>query len=681
MANVPLADGLNACRLRYDGRLIDIQGNVTACRASDQPLIYLNTRVGWPTLSSGVRAGAVIIDRTSFASGEIFDRALAWAERHQAGTVIVLADVGDEMTARAVEASGRRFIAWPWIAPLVDHVGWELGRPTSTSPLSTNSLLHQANEGPQAIVFTAPAVDELFRSAIAGMARARRIDASLPRSLVVARRLLNGLSQCCGSINNYNQWAALDHRSTTLSSLRRELEDSRGTRLGGVWSTFAETRWASLRLDLLELYELLCRENPKLFTLAFAVGHLRGERPNAKLIIRVANEAAGHALREDLIDLLPEHAPDGTKVCGLPWSDRLPWATEPIVELHPAMPPPSRLATLWTGESTSQLLVLYPFEVQSARRALDASRRQHDQDLIAACAACDLGVGPHLPAGSHLPIAYSFSEVDRRVGQGHPPIDIGVDVQVLFEDLAEEPGQRAGPPGAGLGAVKARPLVLEPSGEWWWVREGSTVETLVANRLVYRPLDEIRPGMVVVVPRGEGREELFARAVVAAHARGDIRAFEVLFGRWREACWTVYRACGENWRAVESRMRAEDARVTWQSFRAWAIGTTIAPDDPQDIARIGRVAGDRLVEQEYRRLYAMADEVRLLHGRLGRLLSAAIMEALAGGGPSLDALAELLGGLDPTELLEEFELRSVHGVGQLDIIPASDLRKVVPPRP
>jgi hypothetical protein len=101
----------------------------------------------------------------------------------------------------------------------------------------------------------------------------------------------------------------------------------------------------------------------------------------------------------------------------------------------------------------------------------------------------------------------------------------------------------------------------------------------------------------------------------------------------------------------------------------------MAPDNAEDIARIGRISGDALIEQQYRRLDAMARRVRGLHTKLGRLLSAAMSQALDQGGPSLDLLTRIL-GTDPTELLEEFELRAVRSVGAERTIPSSDIRRV-----
>jgi hypothetical protein len=104
---------------------------------------------------------------------------------------------------------------------------------------------------------------------------------------------------------------------------------------------------------------------------------------------------------------------------------------------------------------------------------------------------------------------------------------------------------------------------------------------------------------------------------------------------------------------------------------------TIAPDDHNDIARIGRIAGDRLIEEQARRIDAMATEVRGLHIRLGHLLSAAMADAATGGGSNLEALTAIVGDVDVSELLEEFELRTVQRIENVQDVNITQIGKVV----
>jgi hypothetical protein len=74
----------------------------------------------------------------------------------------------------------------------------------------------------------------------------------------------------------------------------------------------------------------------------------------------------------------------------------------------------------------------------------------------------------------------------------------------------------------------------------------------------------------------------------------------------------------------------------------------------------------------------MATELRRLHRELGRVLSGAIAEAASGrSGENLRKLSELCGGIDPAEVLEEFELRQIRSVGGPRSRPACQLRKLL----
>lgn len=494
------------------------------------------------------------------------------------------------------------------------------------------------------------------------------------------RRIVYGLSRLLATVDEYNQWAALDYRTVALSTLIHDLEGrGYGGTFSGPWGPFGEGRWPELRLDVLRLYELVREENPKLYALAYALDQVAADHAGTDVIIRVPSEAGGLALEVVLGELAPEHKPNGTNLRCLPWSERLPWAPTPLVEIQPGALPPSRMPALWSAESTYQLYLAYPFEIDLLNAGIRRVAGIQESAMTETIGRLRLErLARHRPQ-EEIDVALAF-DVDPRPATKGLAISVDVNVRVLFEPLDDEaeaadvtaPGALA----AGV-TVEGRALILEPDGSTWWIREGRQVEALVAQRVTYLGLDEIRRGTVVIVPRGEGREELFGRLVSAAHRTEAMQAFEVLFRRWRDACLHVYRGSG-TWRGVEDRLREEGSSVTWQSPRTWALGTVIGPDDPEDVRRIGRLSGDTLIEVQYRRLAAMAGEVRGLHAKLGRLLSAAMAEALDRGGPNLEALTKLLGA-DASELLDEFELRAVRSIGNVQMIPVSDVRRPVPP--
>jgi len=185
-------------------------GAITRGAQDDQRIFYLNTRVGWPKLQQLSLIGAVVIDRTSFTSPEILERALVWAEENRARNIIVVTDLGDEGSVEIVNRTGGNFAVWPWSQPLIDVVVDECGRAESDSPLSTNPLLWQDGQGPQVIACVAPALDERFRTAFAHLVAARAVDAPAPRPLEVARRLFWSLSRTVGVVSTFNEWGARD---------------------------------------------------------------------------------------------------------------------------------------------------------------------------------------------------------------------------------------------------------------------------------------------------------------------------------------------------------------------------------------------------------------------------------------------------------------------------------------
>jgi hypothetical protein len=587
----------------------------------------------------------------------------------------VITDIGDDDALAKVRAGARKCSVWPWVRPVIDEVVYDLGTDLCRSSLSTNILLEQPRSQVQKIVLEAPAVDQVFRSALFALGEARRIGPPLPWHLATARRLVNTLAQCPSTIGTYNQWAAVDYRGTVaLAGLRAQLETARPLSDLTLFTSFDETRWGTLRHDALRLYDLLAYDNPKFFALAFTLERLLHDSPGVQIIIRTPSQAAAKAVEEDLKTSAGELLGDGSIVQFVPWGTRLPWCEGRRIEVHAAALPPSRRSMLWSGESTDRILLLYPFEVDYMERSWREGCSSAQNSLAEAVSAFRLGLPPALlPIPTELEVAYKLpADCRRSEPTNGTSVEIGVDADLLFTDLNDELTlSKGGSPTSGVEMAPAVPISLQPDGAIWWVRTGTFVETMTAGKYMRLPVEELHPGYRIIIPRGEGREELFARVVASAHTSTSLQAYEVLFARWRIACCKGHELCGKDWQRLEQRMREEGSSVTWQAYRFWMLGTTIAPEDPEDIRRVGRIANDPLIEQQYQRIAKMATEVRGLHIKLGRILSNAMAEAIEGGGPHLSALADLLGGLDPKELLEEFELRVVRSIGEPTEVPRS----------
>lgn len=680
---IALDQALHAFRLRHDGRLATLAGVVEHRHAKwGRAFVYLNTRIGWPVLPSSIRPGLIVIDKASMSDPELFDRAITWAIRANAHRLVVLTALGDASATTSLSLRNRSVLTWPWYEDLLHQ--FTPGGIAVRSHLTAANVTRSPVPAIGVVEVQAPAIDAHFRGVWIRLGAAARIDALAPRGVVAARRLVGSLTETASSLARYNGLAAMDARVATLASLRNELDRDH---LGGghAWALFAESEWPVLRHQAAQLYDLLADDNPKLFALAATIERLRMERGDASIVVRVPNLIAGYAVEEDLHDLLGPTAIGNVRL--LTYSRRLEWSVDPAIELHTAGPAPWRLPSLFSREADERLLLCYEHEVGRGSRLVDTERRRQ-VDLAVACASrltVEIQIAPNVPTG--IPVEAVVGMDLRPAPPGSPP-RLGVDTDLLFGQVTEEPLPIDDPEATSPtedrwmdSMVSATAINLEPDGARYWVRPDGQVETLVASRVVYTRVQDLRPGATIVVPRGGGREELFARLVVAAEGRADVASLQILLARWRAACWRAYEQAG-SWPAVERQMRALGASVTAQSYRSWAQGTVIAPDDSRDIERMGHLADDAMVEREFRRIAAIAQEVRRLHGRLGRVLSAALREAVAGSeaGPNVRALANLLGGIDAAELLEEFDLRQVRAVETTTMISGARIWTIEIPR-
>ena len=673
IANQPSHHGLSAGRIRSDGKMVDSEGAVREIVGDE--LLYLNTRVGWPLLPRGMGAGVVIIDRSTFSSAEILDHALGWTARHNSRHVIVVGEIGDEGTIdQTRQAFGYDPCVWSWTDAMVSDCLQELGPRVDTSSLSANELRGAPRH--RGIIRPSSAeIESLSERVLNAVVRASKVRSGFPRSLQAARRLFNGLIQLPGRLETFNLYAALDHRTSALSSLRHRIHSDREPQVEPEWSSYYMARWADLRLDLLKLYELLEQDNPKFLGVGLALEWIRDQDRTAPICIRVPSEAAGLALAHDMAELMPEWPIDGESISWQPWSKRLAWNVDDRFEILPAAPPPSRAGLLWSAEASQQLLVLYSFELAATTRRIERTDEFSIRRLKDACTRLGIGDLPDMTVSANIKEVVEF---DRNAPPARAQVSIEVDLDVLFADVEDSEALTSERlPAQGDTAIVV-PIVLEPNGYRWLVPRNAQVETLVASKVVYLPVDLVKRRMTVVVPRGGGRQELFSRLVTATHQSKELQTFEVLFARWRQACWSAYEAAGRSWKELEKRMREHGSQVTGQSPRTWALGRVLGPEDPENIRRIGKLAGDPLVEGQYKRLDATVRQVRSLHMRLGSLLSAAMTEALSGGGANLEQLRAVLGGMDPSELLDEFELRSVRSVGAPEEVPGHLVRRVVP---
>jgi hypothetical protein len=689
-----LSDALRAQRIRADGTVTDLHGTISPASAWDDGLLYLNTSLGWPRLSQ-VRPGVVVIDRASFRNPDTLDRALAWCTAHHAGRIVVISTLGEPVPRNFHE---QRWVRWGWTPGLRRDIEAELGHRPACGPLSTNPLLGLPPRLIGAVEYQAPELTRLRRSCLRGIAAARRTNQPFPKVIADTVQLVNALAGLWGTVSTANEYAVLDPRGTSAATLRRTVAQYRESELGGSWSGFRETQWPDLRRDTLALYDLLEEDNPRFELLRGTLQWAVANRAGARVVVRTQNRFTAAALRQQLADANPALAeqlgdenPESSSLLVVPYADRLAWATTATVELHLGVPAPWRRSALLSAEASEHIVAVDPDERRWLSSTLTALETEWTAVLSRAADQLNLDQPPTphvVPARTVLgPL-----RIDSR-GDAHEDMPLvlpGIDLARIFEGFAdavtqadngEDEPDRIVTIGAGSRLVSAHPIILEPGDTQFWLPSDAHAEVLVGARYSSTPVRELTAGQSLLIPRGETRDELYTRLLQAAHRDSDVLAVTTLLQRFRAAMWKLHGTYG-SWDEVARQLRERGSRVqTGRTCNYWATGHVIAPDDTLDIRRVGWLTQDDglILNRAWERIGTIATELRTLHRGLGRILSAAIGEASSGHrGENLRRLSDLCGGTDPTEILEEFDVRHIRAVGPARSVPASQIRRIIP---
>jgi hypothetical protein len=688
-----LSEALRAQRVRADGTVIDLHGLVTVARAWHDGLFYLNTSLGWPSLN-GIQPGIVIIDRTSFSSPAALDCALTWTDAHTARRVIVLNSLG-ETYLNALDP--QRWIRWSWTPGLQCDVMHELGSRQAHGPLSTNALLTTPPHRIGVAEYRAPELTRLRRACLRGIRAARKTNQPFPKVIADAVHLVRMLNGLWGSTKTANEHSVHHARGVSTATLRRTVQKGCGDELFGPWRVFRDTIWPDLRRDTLALADLLDEFNPRFELLCELLNWARANRQGSRVIVRTQTRYAASALLAELSDARPDldkelgdGDPATAAIAVVPYSYRLPWTACPSVQLHPEVPAPWLRSALVSGESNEHIVLADADEKRWLGTVV--SLLDHEWTSALGSAAVQLHLDqlplPHLkpPRTVFGPIQVDMRGDDgEQCGTGAASVDISSLFTAYSTALTQlgsgdddAPAGNRQPGGGRL--VTARLVTLEPDGALYWLPSDARVETLVGTRYSSVQVTALTAGMSLLIACGEAREELYARLLRAAHHDADVIAVTTLLRRFRGAMWTLHAQCG-TWEDVARDLRHKGSSVqTGQTCQNWATGAVIAPDDIMDIRRVAWLADDDslILNRTWERVGAIAQELRRMHRGLGRIVSGAIGEVASGrAGGNLRQVSELCGGIDPTEILEGFELRQIRSVGATAAVPGNQLRRIV----
>ena len=685
-----LSEAVAAARVKANGTVSDLSRVVSPASSWNDGLLYLNTSLGWPTLKA-VKPGVVVIDRSSFASFDTLTRALHWAGAHGAARILVLADLGDPPPA-----IGPSFRVWPWAPQVIRDVRDELGKEPPCGPLSTNPLVTVAQSRPGAAVYTAPALSAARRRCLVGVSAVRKVSRTLPRGVSDAVTLTNVCAGLWGTVSSYNEFAAADAQAPSLATLGRIVRETHSGDLRGAWSGFAETTWADLRRDALTLLELLEERNPRLDMLEGVLDRVAQSRSDVPVVVRTASRAGAHALAVDLAARRPQLAAvlaadnDDAQLRLLPYSARIPWTGVSVVEIHLGAPAPRRRTALFGGEASERIIVCDRDEYAWLQRILDEYARRWSGDLEATSGALHLDGLPAVAAWPTRTVLGPLN-LDQR-GTADEAVDHQLprlDLAALFHDFDKvlsgaDPVEGGEPEVAAASSAVREVLAIAlrlSSGSMCWLGAGSFVDVIVGKEFATVSAADLRAGMSVVLPRSDAGIGLFERLLEASHRDADVRAVETILARFRRAVTKLYDISG-TWAGVATRMRSMGSSVTsGATCRAWSAGNSIAPDDPEDVRRVGLLTHtiELTGQEEWQRLGRIADQLRGMHRELGRLAAKATSEAASGSfGSALIALSQAYGGVDVSEVAEEFDVHPVSAVGSRALVPASRLRRVLP---
>lgn len=191
-------------------------------------------------------------------------------------------------------------------------------------------------------------------------------------------------------------------------------------------------------------------------------------------------------------------------------------------------------------------------------------------------------------------------------------------------------------------------------GSWAWLAAHGQVWRWRHHSGIPRQAEarELAVGDEVVLIDGDAHKTLLAKLLDAAE---NIPALAVASGWhecWRAALQHAYARTG-SYAALARSLAALGCRVQAQTVRLWCVGVTIGPDDREDLARVGEIAGDPVLAAQAAEVWRAMQTLRNAHVKVGRRLAAlarAIGPAAGDGRLPADEVIDPASGLTAGDL-------------------------------
>lgn len=248
------------------------------------------------------------------------------------------------------------------------------------------------------------------------------------------------------------------------------------------------------------------------------------------------------------------------------------------------------------------------------------------------------------------------------------PLESGDAVRAVAGDPAPE---------GRLDAVVAAVKVTFDDGRWAILDLDGTVTRFRPGSGTADPgygVRQLRAGDQILFLDGDSRKDLLGKVLEVAV---EVPALAVAAGwvsHWRRVLAASYHSFG-TYEKFAARLRELGCAVQTQTIRLWVIGVTIGPEDPEDVLRVGRVAGDEVLLNHRQEVVRAMRSLRGAHAQLGRRLAEIAVHvgaAAVAGHIARDEVIDERSGLTVADFQDSLDLVTVHSVD-----PAGDVPLVI----
>lgn len=709
-SSAPVAPALHPHRLRGDGLASPVRGGRPRLVTGAARLLFVSPATGFPPVV-GVLPRVVVIDAASEPDCEWLTVARGWAAAH-GSLIVTVVDLHEKSIGNATLVSDKQvtratlpnpptvggentwIVDWPWLQATGDGAPGESPAPSNGG---TNQTAGVRGRGHLLAVEDA---------SVAGLAEVRERLQRLrnvsggpaPWPICRAARLARLLTELPTRTADYDR-VAPRYEGRTLRRLLDDVLDADGRNdFPASWRARVAADWGAIRASLSTVYDALSDHNPLTEIVADLVedASRRGQRLDVVCGSRTARDAlTGRLVSNGSLSI--EDAPLVT-IRSINTVEAAGSHRSTLLIGTPAVRWRGRLAAADFGELTvlgrrGDDLRLYhalssAFSAPSRREARDTrcatlvalTGVAADEDELD---GCDINVGVTARAIVHRPsatVSLPSQDTLAAAAMTEPQYDADLALADLETEADECSAAADHDSQQHSRRVLALPVLVQSTAREAQIQP-ATVFLLAMSARVQRLRDddirllavtEITPGMTLLGVSEPERRTLFDR-VRPLIAKQRPHVASLLLQLWQVALDDATTISGSVMNLTD-RLNALGADITSSAVAQWSDARRIGPIDPQNVARIGRVAGSAVVAGEASRIAAVMRTVRIHHSTVGAALVKLAGWHAAGDTAALDRAAETLGA-EIADLCAELSAWRVIAVGEAVFAPASGLRR------